>query len=499
MTTKYLLFVMLVLFMINSVKPIKVLWTYHSATAMLSDDSIDDGIFTVVSGSEVLVVRQRELSLQNSDGVIGASHRLNYQPDKMYGYKATEEEIVHVVITTHAGEQSSIDEVAYYPYSYDHQRFFPFRRYTPPTTDFVASVRITHNEQMSVYAVYLNNGYLTHYDVIEDYERGSDRLPQDCSNNNTRLIPVNETNGGVILKCDSGNAYLYDPYIRNFVPLPPGIQHIATSKHGDLMLACQAAKGLYQDLMAVINMATDQANSSALLLVKGGFATSKNPIWITDVAVVVVNKTSQLEVGYFIRNNELLYFELTELDEIEVKSSSCPPDITLTAVRGTYNSSIAIEGIFSNGTSVIVVAETESGNPNVDVMITTEPNNSRLNDSDPESNTTTTPSPPSHTTPNNDNANEPPTRPCPADKPLPTNENNDQGDSESSGSHSDGFGSKGTTCVAFIGGVIITLTIFFAVILLYRFCKTVRKLKINDEENPGEHSNSRYWNGHKNC
>ena len=482
--------------MINSVKPIKVLWTYHSATAMLSDDSIDDGIFTVVSDSETLVVRQRELSLQNSNGVIGASHRLNYQPDKMYGYKATEEGIVHVVITTHAGEQSSIDEVAYCPYYDMYQQFLCYRTYTPPTTDFVASVRITHNEQMSVYAVYLKNGYLTHYDVIDDYERGSDRLPQDCSSNNTRLIPVNETNGRVILKCDSGNAYLYDLYIRNFVRLPPDIQHIATSKHRDLMLVSQAAKGLYQDLLAVINMATDQANSSALLLVESGFATSKNPIWISDAATVVVNKTSQLEVGYFIRNNELLYFELTELDEIKVKSSSCPPDITLTAVRGTYNSSIAIEGIFSNGTSVVVVAE--SGNPNVDVMITTEPNNSRLNDSDPESNTTTTPSPPSHTTPSDDHTNEPPTRPRPTDKLVPINEDNNQMDSGSTGSHSDGFGNM---CVAFVGGVIITLTvlaILAVVILLCRGSKKVQKLKINDEENPGEHSNSRHWNGHKN-
>lgn len=471
MTTKYLLFVMSVLFMINSVKPIEVLWTYHSANAMLSDDAIDDGIFTVVSDSEALVVRQRVLSLQNSNGVVGTSLPLKYQPDKMYGYKVTEEGIVHVVITTHAGEQSSINEVAYCPYYYDHQRF-SFQRYTPPTTNFVASLRITHDEQMSLYAVYHNNSHLIHYDVIDnpDYPRGSDRLPQDCSGNNTRLIPVNETNGRVILKCDGGNAYLYDLYIRDFVFLPPNIQHVATSKHGDLMLVTQPVEGLYIDHMAVMNMATDQANSSAVLLEGArGFANSKNPAWIADAAVVVVNKTSQMEVGYFIRNNELLYFELTELDMINVSYLSSPsPDITLIAIRGTYNSSIAIEGTFSNGTSVIVVAG--------------------VNESDPVSNTTTTPPPPppSYTTPS-DNTTEPPPppRPCPTDKPAdPTKGDDEKVDSESADSRSDGFGSKVTTCGAFFGGVIITLAVFASGILLYRLCKKAEKP--GDEEDPGE-------------
>ena len=159
---------MLVLLMINYVKPIEVrLREYHTGTAMLSDDSIDDGIRTVVSDSESLLIRQGMLSLQNSNGVIAANHTLDYQPDKMYGHKVTEENIVHVVMTIHADEQSSINQVAHCVYSYEQEDFFCPRRssYTPPTTEFVASVHITHDDQVSVYAVYFDNGYLTRHEV----------------------------------------------------------------------------------------------------------------------------------------------------------------------------------------------------------------------------------------------------------------------------------------------------------------------------------------------
>ena len=73
MCIKHLLFLTLAL--VNCAKSIEVLWAYHKASAIVAAN-LQDGIFTAVSDSEILVCRQGVLSLWNSSGVI-SDIRLN--------------------------------------------------------------------------------------------------------------------------------------------------------------------------------------------------------------------------------------------------------------------------------------------------------------------------------------------------------------------------------------------------------------------------------------
>ena len=337
----------------NFEKSIEVQWAYHGTSAIVANNLLG-GIFTVVSNDEVLICRQGVLSFWNSNGKISETH-LNHQPDKIYAYEVAEEKIIHIIITKYAGEHSP-GQVAYCAYYHTYGQFFcnNDNRHTPPTSDFAAAILITDHGQVSAYVAYLNNGYLIRYDVIVDQER-QHVPPQDCRSSNTTLIPVDEPKGRVIVQCDGGNAYLHDLYSGNFFVLPPEAKRVATSRFRELMLATQPAERLHQDLMVEMNMATELGNSSTLPL-EGSLANSTNPVLIPDVAIVAVNETSQLEIGYFLRNGELLYFELAELERHpKIESLSLPFDTV--GISGTYNSSLVVQGTFNNGSLVLVVIE----------------------------------------------------------------------------------------------------------------------------------------------
>lgn len=375
---KYLLFLTLASVGICP-KSIEVRWAYHGTSTIVADNLLAGGIFTVVSNREVLICRQGVLSFWNSNGKITET-RLNHQPDKIYAYEVAEEKIVHIIITTYADEQSP-DRVTYCAYYHTYEQFScrDDNRHTPPTSEFAAAILITDHGQVSAYAAYLNNGYLTRYDVIYHQERRH-VPPQDCNSTNTSLIPVDEPKGRVIVHCDGGNAYLHDLYSGNFYVLPPAARRVATSRYRELVLATQPAERLHQDLMVEMNMAIELENSSTLPL-EGSLANSTNPVLIPDVAIVVVNETSQSEIGYFLRNGELLYFELAELEiHPKIESLSLPLDIV--AIRGTYNSSLVIEGTFSNGTLVLVVIEAY-------IQQSEDPRTNESEDNNDETNSTT--------------------------------------------------------------------------------------------------------------
>ena len=400
MSIKHLLFLTLAL--VNCAKSIEVLWAYHKASSIVAVNLLD-GIFTAVSDSEILICRQGVLSLWNSSGVI-SKIPLNRQPDKIYAYEVAEEEIIHIVMSTYADEESSTNEVTYCAYYYAYERFSCRRnnRYTLPTMDqFSASLLTTDHGQVYAYAVYITNDYLTRYDVIDHRERHH-VPPRDCSSSNITLIPVDEPKGRVIVQCDGGNTYLHDLYSGNFFVLPPDARRVATSKYRELMLATQPSKGLHQDLIVEMNMATELDNSSVLPL-EGLLANSSNPVLIPDVAIVVVNETSQSEIGYFLRHGELLYFELVEL-EIHPKLQSLSLPLEIVAIRGTYNSSIVVEGTSSNGTIVLIVIEASkqqrsenlSTNETDESIEPTSMNSTMLNN---QSETITPQPSPSHTIP----------------------------------------------------------------------------------------------------
>ena len=473
MSIKRLLFLTLAL--VNCAKSIEVLWAYHKASAIVAANLLD-GIFTAVSDNEILICRQGVLSLWNSSGVI-SKIRLNRQPDKIYAHEVTEEEIIHIVMSTYTNEQSSTNEVTYCAYYYAYERFScrGNNRYTLPTaTDqFAASLLTTDHGQAYAYAVYITNDYLTRYDVIDHQERHH-VSPRDCSSSNITLIPVDEPKGRVIVQCDGGNTYLHDLYSGNFFVLPPDARRVATSKYRELMLATQPSKGLHQDLIVEVNMATELDNSSVLPL-EGLLANSSNPVLIPDVAIVVVNETSQSEIGYFLRHGELLYFELAEL-EIHPKLQSLSLPLEIVAIRGTYNSSIVVEGTSSNGTIVLIVieafkqqrSENLSTNETDESIEPTSMNRTMVNN---QSETITPQPSPSHTIlcTQTDRNTKTSTRPHQTDEPS---FNNEQAESSSASNDSHKF-----DIVSYIYGLVTGLVFTLAcvvplAILLYRLKKS---------------------------
>lgn len=476
MTVKYFLLVMLALF--NSVEPIEVSLSYHSATAVVADNGIDDGIFTVVSGTELVVCLESVLSLRNSSAVISEIN-LDYQPDEVYAYSIVEEGIIHIVLTVRADEQSSRDEVAYCVYHYGRGQFYCYSgyRHPPTTSNFVASTRITDDRQVFVYAVYYDDhGNLIYYDVRGGHpQAGPETLPQNCRDNETTLIPVDEPKGRIILQCNN-DSYLYDLYSGDLNVLPPASRKVATSKYRDLVLGTQPAAGLHQDVMVEVNVATDLAKSSARIL-EGSLANSTNPVRTLGVAVVVVNATSEVEVCFFLRSTGIAYFELTELETSpNIKHLSLPTGVTPIAIRGTYESTVVVEGI-NNGTSVLLVIKAYIPEPE-DINNVTESNS-------------ITPSPPTHPTSlctPRDHNTEPPTRPRPrlrTDKPQATGVANNPVNSPSTGDSSNNFGT-GFGC-GMMAGVLITLAIVAIVAILCRVTKSRGSI---DVENARKNSDS---------
>jgi len=361
---------LLIFLLAYSVTPLNVTvtWEYHDLAGIIANYSGEDRTFTVVSDSELVTAHHGRLSLQNVNGTFGET-TLSSQPDSLYAYKI--EPALYIVTVTHAPR----NDIHYCRYSYTRQRLHCRASRVSPTSTaaFAISPRITIHNQFFVYAVYEDEGYLTHYDVVGNYEVDSVSLPENCVCNSDCLVPVNEPSGQVIVQCEDGTTYLYDLYSVEFLVLPPAVKQVVKSNYQNLYLVAQQAEGLNQDILVEVNITTSSEYASTLPF-EGSLASSSNPVSIHDVTVVAVNKTSQVETCYFLRGSEILYFELVKLGTYPViKNLSLPLGVTPVAIRGKYGSSIIVEGRNSNGSLLIVIeaniptADEVSPNENVTV------------------------------------------------------------------------------------------------------------------------------------
>ena len=440
------------------VKSIKVGWTIHALTDVIPDT--DDRKYTVVSGNKIIVARQSVLSLHNLNGTL-SEVTLDFPLDEIYAYNLISG--LHVIVAAHA-EQSTLDEVSHCTGDRDSGQLScnRYERYTPPTT-FVVSIRIVDNSTVTVWAVYYENDYLTYYNVIGGHEQHSLKLPENCTCSSNCLTSVKEPKGRVIIQCLNGTAYLYELYSERFFVLPPEVKQVVTSNYKDLTIVTKPAEGLHQDILVEINMTTDMESAAALPLA-GSLANSSSPVNIQDMAIVSVNKTTLSEIFYFLRNNKVFYFNVDKLGIYpEIEYLPLPPDITLIGIRGCYESSVVIEGIFSNGSLVLLVIEAQPGNKSSDGM---DCNNTGSN---------TTPLPTSHTLDPPHSTESP--SPCTIAKPKPTNTVNDQVNpapiSECSRLEPASF------AYGIIVGCIPTVVIaFVVVIILYRITKSKGKLPV---------------------
>lgn len=453
---------LLILSLGYSVKPIHVGWSIHALTEVVADDSADDRKYTVVSDNGIVMVHHSVLSVQDSNGTL-SEVTLAFQPDEIYAYNLTDK--LHIVVAAHS-EQSSMNEVNHCTYSNPGRLSCNiFEKYTPPTK-FVASVRIDVNDVVTVWAVYYYEGYLTYHNVIGSYEEHSLQLPENCTCISNCLLPVKEPKGQVIVRCYEGTAYLYDLYSERFIVLPSEVEKVVTSNYRELTFVSKPAEGLHQDIIVETNMVTDK-QSAATLPLEGSLANLSNPVSIRDMYIVSVNKTNQSEVFYFIRNNSILYSELNELGIYpKIEHLPLPPGITLIAFRGSYESSIVVEGTYSNGTLVLVVIEAceqKQRNESVDRM-----------DNDTTNATPVSHNPISHTQPD-PHSTEPPS-PCTTAKPEPTSNADDQANpNPTSGSRLE----PSSFVYGVIAGCIPTAVIaVVVVIILYRVMKSKGKMPV---------------------
>ena len=458
MMVKYLL--LLTFALAYSAQPMKVGWALHPLTEVVADDPADGRKYTVVSDNGIVIAHQSVLSLQGLNGTL-SQVILDFHPDEIRAYNLTSG--LHIVAAAHA-EQSSVNEVSYCTDRDPGELSCnTYERYTPPTI-YVVSVRIeSYDTVPTVWPVYYYDDYLTYYNVIGGYEEYSLELPENCTCNSNCLVPVKEPNGRVIVQCYNGIAYLYELYSERFFVLLPEAKQVVTSNYKDLTIVTKTAEGLHQDILVETNMVTDKQSAAALPLA-GSLANSSSPVNIRDMAIVSVSKTNQSEVFYFLRNNSILYFKLDELGIYpEIEILPLPPNITLTEapIRGSYESSIVVEGIY-NGSLVLVVIEAceQLRNESVDGM-----NNTR-------SNTTLTST--SHTQP--DPHSTEPTSPYTTAMPEPTSSADDQ----TNPAPTSGSGLEPASFVyGIIAGCISTVLIaFVVVVILYRIIKSKGKMPV---------------------
>ena len=347
------------LLLIHSAEPLEVSSTYHNMSGVIADGSLDDGIYTVVSDSEIAAVNSNGvLSLRNTTGTF-IEVNLNGQPDSLQAHKLRE--AIYVVASVHA-QDPSLNNVWYCKYSYAKERLFcPAHHLGSPPTGFVTSTEVDNqNERIFVYVVYEQvHGYLTHYDIASDYE-DSVRLPEGCSCNYSCLESTNQAHGDVIVKCTNGTSYLYNVYSGDFVVLLPGVKRVAKSNYKNILLATQPVKEIKQDIFVAMNVTTVEKHASTLLF-PGTLASSSNPVSIVGVAIVTVNESSQSEVGYLLRGNNVSYVEIEELRKWypKIKQSFLLPNVTPVAIKGIYGPTIVVECIHVNGSSVLVAVKAD--------------------------------------------------------------------------------------------------------------------------------------------
>lgn len=359
MKVKYCQLLIVLLFYPVESAVVEVLWTYHNSTAFIANGSMGGGIYRVVSDSEMAIIDNGTLSLRNDDGVFAeAQLPVDHQADELYAYKTVR--TLHIVASTRA---PSRNHVTYCKYFYRNQRLFCPTHFSHLGPQFAVAIRAT--DPFSVNVVYEEGGDLVLYNLVYGYE--IDRFPflESCTCTNSNCLnSVAELKGRVMLQCN-GSSHLYDVEREELLTLPLGTELVATSDYQDLIMAVSSDKTLNQDIMVQTNFATNQAQATSLPF-KGAPANESNPVKIHHTAVVVVNETIQLEVCYYFRNNEILYFKPVELknlkpDELrtypDINYLPLPPDIVSIAYRGRYDSVIVVEVTFGNGSSVLLAIE----------------------------------------------------------------------------------------------------------------------------------------------
>ena len=452
-------FLLLIFTLCYSVQPIHVGWTTHALTEVVANDSADDRKYMVVSDNGIVVARNSVLSVQDSNGTL-SEVSLSFRPDEIYAHNLTD--TLHVVAAAHE-EQSSINEVDYCTYSNLGQLSCNiFERYTPPTR-FVVSLRIDEHDAVTVWAVYYYEGYLTYHNVIGGYEEYFLQLPENCTCISDCLAPVKEPNGRVMVRCDDGTVYLYELYSERFFVMPPEVEQVVTSNYRELTFVSKPAEELHQDIIVETNMVTDK-QSAATLPLAGSLANSSNPVYVRDMCIVSVNRTNQSEVLYFLRNNSILYFELDELGIYpEIKYLPLPPTITQIAVKGSYESSIVIEGVYMNGSLVLLVIEACEQQRRNESVAEMDYNTTNINA------TPTSHNPISYTQ-SDPHSTEPPS-PCTTAKPEPTSNVDNQASPDPTSC--DSKFEPASFAYGIIAGFIPTAAIAVVVVIfLYRIMKS---------------------------
>ena len=356
MTARCLL--LLALTVVCSVEPIEVLVKYNLI--------VDEGGYTVVvvSDNEMVVSHRERLLFKNLNGTLLSEADLGYQPDKLYANSLNGG--THIVAAAHT-EHSSLNKVSYCTYYATRDQALmcrPAHSFTPPAK-FVLSMDVLVDEnRVTVRAIYYDDSdhhYHAHNLKGGVYEYFDLPANCTCSNHSHCLKQHDEPNGKVLVQCDSGTSYLYGG---QYYVSPPKVKRVATSKYMGVILAVQPAEGQFQDDLIETNMVTDIKNASAQPALPGVLANSSNPVTIQDVVIVPVNETSHLEVCFLIRGIEILYFTVVDLGMVpEIKHLLLPTGLTPIGFRGTYDSSIAVEGVYSNGSSVIMVIEACESQP----------------------------------------------------------------------------------------------------------------------------------------
>ena len=353
---RYLL--LLGLAFVSSVE-LKVQIVYHDVTDIVAESN---GLYTVVSDSELVASRQGRLIVQHRNGTVLSETNLGYKPNELHSHDhgLRKEEGLHVVA---AEKAERVSHCKYYD-THDPELVCNERENFSLSAHFVVSMLVEDN-RVATWAIYYdsNNGEFTRLDLRAG-TREFFPLPEDCtcSNHSNCLKPNEEPTGRIKVECDGGASYLYEVQSEFSYLLPPNVKRVATSKNRNLILAVQSnPAGHFQDYIIVTNRTTN-ATHAATQPLPGIFATASNPAIIHDLAVISANDS---EICIFIRNNEIFYFEVVDLGrtflEKKLPLHSNFSDFKPVGIKGVYRSSVVILATDGNGWSIHITV-TVSGN-----------------------------------------------------------------------------------------------------------------------------------------
>lgn len=453
MTMKDMLLLLILLtvvcFVPGSVE-MEVVIAYHNLTGLVAEEG---SRYTVVSHNEMVESREGRLSIKHLNGTLLSEADLGYQPDELRARSLNDG--THIVAVSHAAERSSLDKVSYCNYyaTRDPGLICRERQSFSPPTSFVVSIFVDENvSNFKVRVIYFHQFEYRVRDLRAETDEPLE-LPANCtcSNFSNCLKQDDEPRGRVILRCDSGASCLYDlnSQFCYYISIP-NVKQLATTRYKDMIFVVQWAEGRFQDMLIETNMVMHLERAATHPL-RGVFANSSNPATIQDVSIVSVNET---EVFFFIQRNEILLFEVVDLEIVpEIRHVPLSADLTPIAIRGIFGSSIAVEGIYSNGTLVLMIIEVHASQPTAD----------------PSDNNTGSTNDPTSCTPQGHNVTEPPgstEEPDASNKPQPTNMADDP---VNSATRDCSNSSEVTIPVGtFFAGVILTLLCGVVAMLLCR-------------------------------